>query len=58
MSAKLQYRLTTVETSKLAYQFAKLNKKSVPQWEKHQIAGQGWLCMFWKHNAELALRKP
>lgn len=42
----------SVETHKLAYSFTKSNKKSVPQWEEHQIAGQGLLYTSTSANAE------
>ena len=42
-ASKHHHSLTTVETRKLAFQFArKNNKKTPPGWEAFQIAGSDW----------------
>lgn len=58
MSAEFQHGITGAGKHKLAYQLTKLNNKSVPQCEKHKIAGQGLLCVFCKCSSELALCEP
>ncbi|KAJ8892324.1 hypothetical protein PR048_004904 [Dryococelus australis] len=56
--ARLHCGRITVQTIKLVYQCDKLNNKILPEWEKHQMAGEGWLRMFQKRNPLSSLCKP
>lgn len=56
---KMHYGLTTIQTRKLAYEYAKsLNLKYPAKWEETKMAGKEWLYGFRRRNSELRLRKP
>lgn len=56
---KMHYGLTTIQTRKLAYEYAKsLNLKYPAKWEETKMAGKEWMYGFRRRNSELSLRKP
>ncbi|CAF4937022.1 unnamed protein product [Pieris macdunnoughi] len=56
---KMHYGLTTIQTRKLAYEYAKsLCLKYPAKWEENKMAGKEWLYGFRRRNPELSLRKP
>lgn len=53
------YGLTLVDTRKLAYELAAINKILVPQkWHTTELAGLEWLHTFRKRYPSLSLRTP
>lgn len=58
-ASSMHYGLTKQDLKKLAYQFAKSNKKKYPaSWDVNCQAGEQWLVDFRKRNQELSLRTP
>lgn len=56
---KMHYGLKTIQTRKLAYEYAKsLNLKYPANWEETKMAGKEWMYGFRRRNPELSLRKP
>ncbi|KAG5864114.1 hypothetical protein JTB14_018087 [Gonioctena quinquepunctata] len=56
---KMHYGLTTIQTRKLAYEYAKsLSLKYPAKWEENKMAGKEWMYGFRRRNPELSLRKP
>lgn len=54
-ASKIQYGLSIPEVKKLAYQFAKRNRKKMPTtWDKSEHAGCDWFCGFMKRFPELS----
>ena len=59
LACKLNHGLSSIETRKLAYQFAAKNKMRMPEtWTKKKIAGVDWLGGFMRRHPALSLRKP
>ena len=57
--SKLFYGLDKWKVRKLAFEFAKLKKKKVPNsWHARKIAGEDWLKGFRKRMSSLSLRTP
>ena len=57
--SKLFYGLDKWKVRKLAFEFAKLKKKKVPNsWHARKIAGEDWLKGFRKRMGSLSLRTP
>ncbi|KAK5640971.1 hypothetical protein RI129_009518 [Pyrocoelia pectoralis] len=57
--AQLHHGLTPKAVRKLAFEFAKANKKRMPQsWEANKSAGQDWLTLLLKRNQGIAIRTP
>lgn len=51
------YGLTNIETRKLAFEMAEINKIKYPEnWKASKMAGKDWLYGFMKRHAELSLR--
>lgn len=58
-ASKMSYGLSTTQTRELAYQYAKILKKSIPNtWEDNKCAGIDWMRGFMGRNATLSLRRP
>lgn len=58
-ASKMCYGLSTTQTRELAYQYAKLLNKGIPEtWEKNKSAGVDWIRGFMGRNPELSLRRP
>lgn len=58
-AAHLHYGLTKKDVRYLAYQYAFLNKKKMPDsWNNNKIAGKGWLRYFLARHGKISLRKP
>ncbi|XP_046972441.1 uncharacterized protein LOC124539186 [Vanessa cardui] len=56
---KMHYGLTTIQTRKLAYEYAKsLSLKYPAKWEDDKMAGKEWMYGFRRRNPEISLRKP
>ncbi|XP_046975376.1 MFS-type transporter clz9-like [Vanessa cardui] len=56
---KMHYRLTTIQTRKLAYEYTKsLSLKYPAKWEEDKMAGKEWMYGFRRRNPEISLRKP
>lgn len=59
MASRLYYGLTNNNTKTLAYQYAKMNRKSYPKnWDRNEAAGSDWLRGFMERNPVLSLRTP
>jgi len=57
--SKMHYGLSTNDTRKLAYKYAKAINASVPEkWNAEEKAGREWLFGFLRRNPNLALRTP
>ncbi|KAJ8931401.1 hypothetical protein NQ314_015688 [Rhamnusium bicolor] len=55
----MNYGLTTQETKKFAYEYAKaLNIKFPKEWNKREAAGNDWLAGFIERNSDLSVRQP
>jgi hypothetical protein len=51
--------LTPYETRKFAFEFAKRNNKTIPEfWKTKLIAGEDWLGSFLKRHPTLSIRSP
>ena len=58
-AARLFYGLSTTQTRKLAYDYARTLNKDIPSsWAENERAGEDWLSGFLKRNATLSLRSP
>jgi len=58
-SCDIYYGLTTKDTRKLAYDYArKLQLKCPANWTRNLTAGKDWLVGFLKRNHQLSIRKP
>jgi len=58
-AAHIHYGLTKKQVKTLAYQFAKANKKNIPNtWSQHELASEDWYKGFVHRNSGLSLRKP
>lgn len=58
-SASMHYGLSTIESRKLAYNYASVNNITHPDsWGENKMAGVDWLKYFLKRNGDISLRKP
>ena len=58
-AARLFYGLSTTQTRKLAYDYARTLNKDIPSsWAENERAGEDWLSGFLKRNATISLRSP
>ena len=58
-AARLFYGLSTTQTRKLAYDYARTLNKDIPSsWAENERAGEDWLRGFLKRNATIFLRSP
>ena len=58
-AARLFYGLSTTQTRKLAYDYARTPNKDIPSsWTENERAGEYWLSGFLKRNATISLRSP
>ena len=58
-AARLFYGLSTTQTRKLAYDYARILNKDIPSsWAENERAGEDWLSGFLKRNATISLRSP
>ena len=58
-AARLFYGLSTTQTRKLAYDYARTLNKDIPSsWAENERAGEDWLSGFLKRNAIISLRSP
>ena len=58
-AARLFYGLSTTQTRKLAYDYARTLNKDIPSsWAENERAGEHWLSGFLKRNATISLRSP
>ena len=58
-AARLFYGLSTTQTRKLAYDYARTLNKDIPSsWAENERAGEDWLSGFLKRNAPISLRSP
>ena len=58
-AARLFYGLSTTQTRKLAYDYARTLNKDIPSsWAENERAGEDWLSDFLKRNATISLRSP
>ena len=56
-AARLFYGLSTTQTRKLAYDYARTLNKDIPSsWAENERAGEDWLSGFLKRNATISLR--
>lgn len=59
MASKMHHGLTTLETRKLAFQFAEAIGIKVPEnWHVDDKKGRDWLYGFMQRNKSLSIRKP
>ncbi|CAH1979546.1 unnamed protein product [Acanthoscelides obtectus] len=57
--SKMNYGLTRQATMQLAYEYATMNSKKVPDcWTSNNCAGKDWFRGFMTRNPELSLRTP
>ncbi|CAF4919368.1 unnamed protein product [Pieris macdunnoughi] len=57
--SKMNYGLTRQAAMKLAYEYATINSKKVPDsWTSNNCAGKDWFRGFMTRNPELSLRTP
>lgn len=57
--SKLFYGLDKIKVRKLAFEFAKIKSKKIPDsWNANQMAGEDWLKGFRKRMGDLSLRTP
>lgn len=57
--SQMFYGLTILDTRKLAYEMATINKMKVPQkWHETKLAGIEWLYSFRKRHPNISLRTP
>ncbi|KAJ8940724.1 hypothetical protein NQ314_010624 [Rhamnusium bicolor] len=55
----MNYEITTQETKKFAYEYAKaLNIKFPKEWNKREAAEKDWLAGFIERNSDLSVRQP
>ena len=58
-AARLFYGLSTTQTRKLAYNYARTLNKDIPSsWAENERAGEDWLSGFLKRNATISLLSP
>ena len=58
-AARLFYGLSTMQTRKPAYDYARTLNKDIPSsWAENERAGEDWLSGFLKRNATISLRSP
>ena len=58
-AARLFYGVSTTQTRKLAYDYARTLNKDIPSsWAENERAGEDWLSGFLKRNATISLRSP
>ena len=58
-AARLFYGLSTTQTRKLAYDYARTLNKDIPSsWAENERAGEDWLSVFLKRNATISLGSP
>ncbi|XP_023311994.1 uncharacterized protein LOC111692299 [Anoplophora glabripennis] len=57
--SRMHYGLTSTDTRKLAYKYAKALNLNIPnKWDEEEKAGREWLFGFLRRNPNLSLRTP
>ncbi|XP_042912926.1 uncharacterized protein [Parasteatoda tepidariorum] len=56
--SQMCYGLTTIQTRKLAFEFANFLGKAPVAWQENEIAGKDWLSGFLDRQRELSIRTP